>query len=144
MLRSPRAIFLFAFVVFAIPALAQTAQTTQTPPRPTPPTRDAHTPGYVAAAELPDGTIPAASANGNFIIGAVIQPDGTLAWDAPPGDWTVIRFGYTPTGQLTGTTAAYGAGGLEGDKFNPAALDIEFDLPVVNFATPDSNCWLIW
>ena len=27
-------------------------------------------------------------------------------------------------------------------QFNPAALDIEFDLPVVNFATPDSNCWL--
>ncbi len=74
MLRSPRAIFLFAFVVFAIPALAQTAQTTQTPPRPTPPTRDAHTPGYVAAAELPDGTIPAASANGNFIIGPTHSP----------------------------------------------------------------------
>lgn len=55
-----------------------------------------------------------------------LQPDGTLAWDAPAGDWTVIRFGYTPTGQITGTTAAYGAGGLEGDKFNPAALDVHW------------------
>ena len=27
-------------------------------PRPTPPTRDPHTPGYVTAKELPDGTVP--------------------------------------------------------------------------------------
>jgi enterochelin esterase-like enzyme len=38
-------------------------------PAATPPTRDPHTPGYVAATELPDGTVPAADANGNFIIG---------------------------------------------------------------------------
>ena len=37
--------------------------------RPTPPTRDPHTPGYVAAKELPDGTNPPANADGNFIIG---------------------------------------------------------------------------
>jgi enterochelin esterase-like enzyme len=33
------------------------------------PTRDPHTPGYVKAAELPDGTLPAPNKNGNFIIG---------------------------------------------------------------------------
>jgi enterochelin esterase-like enzyme len=33
------------------------------------PTRDPHTPGYVKAAELPDGTQPAPNKNGNFIIG---------------------------------------------------------------------------
>jgi enterochelin esterase-like enzyme len=35
-----------------------------------PPIRDPHTPGYVAATELPDGAIPSPQVNGNFIIGA--------------------------------------------------------------------------
>src|SRR5581483_2894700 len=34
-----------------------------------PPTRDPHTPGYVQAKELPDGTVPPSDADGNFIIG---------------------------------------------------------------------------
>jgi iron(III)-enterobactin esterase len=37
--------------------------------RPTPPTRDPHTAGFVEAKELPDGEVPPADANGNFIIG---------------------------------------------------------------------------
>jgi iron(III)-enterobactin esterase len=37
--------------------------------RPTPPTRDPNTPGYVTAKELPDGAIPPANVDGNFIIG---------------------------------------------------------------------------
>ncbi len=34
-----------------------------------PPTRDARSPGYPAATELPDGTLPKPTQNGNFIIG---------------------------------------------------------------------------
>jgi iron(III)-enterobactin esterase len=49
------------------PALAQ--QATNRPVRPTPPTRDPYTPGYVTATELPDGEVPSAEVNGNFIIG---------------------------------------------------------------------------
>lgn len=52
-----------------------------------------------------------------------LKPDGTLDWDAPPGDWTVLRFGYTLTGQITGTTPAAGGAGLEGDKFSTEAVD---------------------
>lgn len=37
--------------------------------RPVPPTRDAHSPGYVEAKELPDGAVPPADADGNFILG---------------------------------------------------------------------------
>jgi enterochelin esterase family protein len=37
--------------------------------RPIPPTHDPRTPGYVQAKELPDGTIPSPTADGNFIIG---------------------------------------------------------------------------
>src|ERR1700761_8235424 len=50
-------------------AFAQTPQAATPPARPTPPTRDPHTPGYVTATELPDGTLPPANADGNFIIG---------------------------------------------------------------------------
>jgi enterochelin esterase family protein len=39
------------------------------PARPAPPTRDPHTPGYVEAKELPDGEVPPADVDGNFIIG---------------------------------------------------------------------------
>ena len=51
------------------------AQTTATPPaqkteRPTFPARDPHSVGYVPAKELPDGDVPPANADGNFIIGA--------------------------------------------------------------------------
>ena len=44
------------------------------PPRPTPPTRDPHTPGYVEAKELPDGEVPSADVEGNFIIGSTRHP----------------------------------------------------------------------
>ena len=66
----------FGMLAFLIVASAQTpsapapsAQTTQAPPRPTPPTRDPNTPGFVAKKELPDGSVPPADANGNFVIG---------------------------------------------------------------------------
>jgi iron(III)-enterobactin esterase len=42
--------------------------------RPVPPTRDPHTQGYVQAKELPDGTVPAADQDGNFIIGPTHPP----------------------------------------------------------------------
>jgi enterochelin esterase family protein len=65
-------------LIFAAAYLA----TSQTPPaataqpqaRPTPPTRDPHTPGYVKAKELPDGTVPSPTADGNFITGPTHPP----------------------------------------------------------------------
>jgi iron(III)-enterobactin esterase len=68
---------------------APAVQTPAAPPRPTPPTRDPNTPGYVTARELPDGALPSADVDGNFIIGrthapapeAVVQegvPQGTV------------------------------------------------------------------
>jgi enterochelin esterase-like enzyme len=47
--------------------------------RPTPPTRDPNTPGYVTAKELPDGTVPPADADGNFIIGPTHNPAPEMA-----------------------------------------------------------------
>jgi iron(III)-enterobactin esterase len=59
----------------ATPPPAQAAQ----PPRPTPPTRDSNTPGFVAKKELPDGAVPPADANGNFVIGPTHAPAPEMA-----------------------------------------------------------------
>jgi len=62
------------------PLLAQTAGASSPgaqatpPPRPTPPTRDPNTPGYVTARELPDGAVPPADTDGNFVIGPTHSP----------------------------------------------------------------------
>jgi iron(III)-enterobactin esterase len=70
---------LFAAHAAAQPAPAPSAptadaQTAAPRPRPTPPARDPNTPGYVAAKELPDGAVPPADADGNFIIGPTHNP----------------------------------------------------------------------
>jgi enterochelin esterase family protein len=54
----------------------QTAPVPQAPQtaRPVPPTRNPHTPGYVNAKELPDGTLPPPDSDGNFIIGPTHTP----------------------------------------------------------------------
>jgi enterochelin esterase family protein len=66
----------WALLVFVSAAFAA-------PKRPTPPTRDPHTDGYVAAKELPDGAVPRADENGNFITGPTHKPAPELA---PKGD----------------------------------------------------------
>jgi enterochelin esterase-like enzyme len=61
-------LFSVAFLIaFLNPAYSQTA-------RPAPPVRDPHTPGYVAARELPDGANAPANADGNFILGPTHNP----------------------------------------------------------------------
>src|SRR5215831_3297930 len=79
-----------AYVSFAIaqaPAIAPPQQT----PRPTPPVRDPHTPGYVQAKELSDGTVPSPTTDGNFIIGPTHPPaPGMTAQELTHGN--VIEF----------------------------------------------------
>jgi enterochelin esterase family protein len=54
----------------SFPAPSAGGQIATTPlARPTPPTRDPHTAGSVNAKELPDGAVPPATVDGNFIIG---------------------------------------------------------------------------
>ena len=54
-----------------------------------------------------------------------LNPDGTLNWKAPKGKWTILRIGHTSTGHTNAT--AGGGMGLECDKFNPAAVKLQFD-----------------
>ncbi len=67
------AIFI-GFATGSHPAVAQTPATPARPPRPAPPVRDPHTPGYVTATDLPDGTNAPAKTDGNFIIGPTHTP----------------------------------------------------------------------
>lgn len=50
---------------------------------------------------------------------------GRLTWQAPAGNWVIVRIGHTSTGHINATG---GAGkGLECDKFNPVAIKLQFD-----------------
>ena len=50
---------------------------------------------------------------------------GRLNWNAPAGEWTILRMGHTSTGHRNET--AGGGKGLECDKFNPAAITLQFN-----------------
>jgi enterochelin esterase-like enzyme len=63
-----------AMTVAVAQAEPATQPATTRPRRPPPPTRDPHTEGYVTAKELPDGMVPPADADGNFIIGPTHPP----------------------------------------------------------------------
>ena len=54
-----------------------------------------------------------------------LDANGRLQWNAPAGNWTILRVGHTSTG-YTNATGGKGAG-LECDKFNPAAIKLQFD-----------------
>ena len=55
-----------------------------------------------------------------------LSPDGTISWDVPEGDWTIMRFGRTLTGQTTRPAPEAGLG-FETDKFSRPALDKHLD-----------------
>jgi hypothetical protein len=60
--------------------------------RPAPPTRDPNSPGYVSAKELPDGSIPPANADGNFIIGPTHSVSPQISALSEIRNGTVIEF----------------------------------------------------
>jgi enterochelin esterase family protein len=61
-------------------------------PRPAPPTRDPHTPGYVDAKNLPDGTLPPPAADGNFILGSTHAPAPEMSAVPATPNGTVLEF----------------------------------------------------
>ncbi len=87
---------------FAASAAAQSASLTpptspvpQAATRPThstPPTRDPHAPGFVPTTELPDGAVPPANVDGNFILGATHPPAPEMSVHAGVPQGTVIQF----------------------------------------------------
>ncbi|MGB6691635.1 MAG: glycosyl hydrolase [Terracidiphilus sp.] len=57
---------------------------------------------------------------------AKMRPDGTLGWTPPPGDWVVLRFGYSLLG-ITNHPATAEATGLEVDKLDHRYVKQYFD-----------------
>lgn len=63
-----------------------------------------------------------------------MSPEGILRWEAPAGEWVVLRMGHTPTGAMNGP-APKGGRGLEIDKMNQAAVEQYWQkgiLPILN------------
>jgi hypothetical protein len=59
-------------------------------------------------------------------LSAHLSKEGVLQWDAPPGNWTIFRFGYTITGATNKAAPERGIG-LECDKFSREAIDFHFE-----------------
>jgi hypothetical protein len=57
---------------------------------------------------------------------AQMSKDGRLVWDVPPGKWSVVRFGHTPTGKDNHPAPLDGRG-LECDKLSTKAADAMFE-----------------
>jgi enterochelin esterase-like enzyme len=107
-------------------AFAQAANATNSttrPKRPTPPTRDPHTPGYVKAAELPDGTVPPADAGGNFILGPThpAAPETTAQTNVLQGGVYNFTMSSADSKIYPGIAREPGTSGLA-DPANPAKM----------------------
>jgi len=55
-----------------------------------------------------------------------LAADGTIAWDVPVGDWTILRIGYACNGRCNHPASAHGRG-LEVDKLSASAMDYHFN-----------------
>lgn len=59
-------------------------------------------------------------------ISSCMQADGTLKWNAPEGNWTILRTGMTPT-KVTNSPASPEGTGLEIDKMSKQHIAAHFD-----------------
>ena len=59
-------------------------------------------------------------------LSARLQSGGRLDWNAPAGEWTVVRFGHTSTGQMNAPAPDSGRG-LECDKMSRIAVTRHFE-----------------
>ena len=91
MFRILFAAILYTFALSTSPARQATAPVDR-PARPTPPTRDPNTPAYVKATDLPDGAVPPANADGNFILGPTHNPAPEMAPHEGVPQGAVIEF----------------------------------------------------
>ena len=82
----------------------------------------------------PDGRIEISQYNREQVIdrdavidlSARMDRTGKLIWNAPAGEWTIIRIGHTSTGRLNCAAPDTGVG-LECDKFSKQAMQLHFN-----------------
>ena len=91
------------------------------------PTPQPHADSYVwkTAAAVPDKEL-IISEEGVLDISDQMDKDGNLSWNAPVGEWTVMRFGLTPTGTKNSPAAPQGKG-YEVDKANRELVRYHFE-----------------
>jgi hypothetical protein len=77
-------------------------------------------------ASYPD--IPGSAVDPTTIINLTdkMNPDGTLNWEVPPGNWTILRMGTRNNGAVTRPAPVPGLG-FECDKFDTVAFDAHYD-----------------
>jgi hypothetical protein len=82
------------------------------------------TPDHPPTADVPDDAV----VHAEKVIDLTKKMDaaGHLKWEAPEGDWTVIRLGHTSTGKET-HPAMKETAGLECDKMSRQAVQTMFD-----------------
>ncbi len=76
----------------------------------------------IAVLALPDTPAPAPLA-GVIDLTAKMNARGELRWDAPPGRWTLFRFGHTSNGRTNHEQSPPSGSGLECDKLSRAAVE---------------------
>lgn len=81
-------------------------------------------PDHPATADVPDDAV--IHADRVIDLTRNMDADGHLKWDAPTGDWTIIRIGHTSTGKET-HPAMKETAGLECDKMSRQAVRAMFD-----------------
>lgn len=64
-----------------------------------------------------------------------VDAQGNLKWQAPAGQFAIIRFGYTGTG-IKVSTHSPGGGGLAIDYMNRAAMDLQYNKVVTPLVRP--------
>ncbi|MBR4171935.1 MAG: hypothetical protein IKR48_09810, partial [Kiritimatiellae bacterium] len=57
---------------------------------------------------------------------ARMAADGSLSWNVPEGDWTILRIGYICNGRCNHPASDHGKG-LEVDKLSASAMDYHFE-----------------
>jgi hypothetical protein len=83
---------------------------------------------WTAALDVPAGNETETAIDPAKIIDVTdrMLPDGTLVWDAPEGNWLVLRMGMVPN-EVFNTPSSPEGKGLEMDKLNPAYIQHQFD-----------------
>ncbi|MBQ3883111.1 MAG: discoidin domain-containing protein [Bacteroidales bacterium] len=86
--------------------------------------------GFATSPDLynvPTPSVTGATAKADVIdLTSKVDANGVLSWDAPAGDWKVIRFGYSLTGHQN-SPASPEATGLEVDKLDKDAVTDYFN-----------------
>ncbi len=69
--------------------------------------------------------VPAIATDQVLNLSSSMDTNGTLSWQVPEGDWTVLRIGHTSTG-IKNHPASPGGHGLECDKLHPSGVEAAF------------------